>query len=311
MTKHLHRNEDLELNNNALQSLYNLSIISNKICLSGEGDPLANWKSIGQIIKNNPDNIHYELITSSFWNKHKTKLLLSELSLLCKTKNSTLAYRISIDEFHAKETNRDVLEILVALFSENNFQNITLQIRSITGQEDYLFNRLQQLFGEKNIKLAITALNEIEYEVLTTKVCIRIQFKPTVNPDNFNYIDDWNIDKYIEFLEKSRNSAFHIGLLNDSILNPQFDITVNPNGDIVLYGVEPFVLGNITKEVIDYEILKHRVKENSELQNIISRRFIELIQAWRNNSKKAELIKRVNNPFWIIRNLHDEKLLSV
>ncbi len=309
MTKHLHRDEDLELNEIALRSLHNLSAVSYKVCLSGEGDPLVKWESILQIIESNPENIHYELITSSFWNKSKTEEFLNTLSSLCTQKKSTLAYRISIDEFHEKEINRDVLEILLSIFLKNDLKNITLQIRSLTGQEDYLFDRLKQLFTNYNIPFSINQHNEIEYKVTSEKVCIEIQFKPAVNPERFDYTDDWHLDKYVGFLEKNRNSPFHLGLLNSSVSNPIFDIAVNPNGDVVLYGVEPFILGNITKEVFDYELIKRRVSENLELHNLVTTRFIELIQTWRENKQKAELIEKVNNPFWVVRYLNDENLL--
>ncbi|WP_182922449.1 SMC-Scp complex subunit ScpB [Pedobacter planticolens] len=311
MTKHLHRNEDLEINNNTLNSLRNLSSQSGKVCISGEGDPLAAWENLLTIIESGPENINYELITSSFWNMQRTRRLLETLSRICEAKNCTLAYRISIDQFHAKEINRDVLEILISIFVKQKLSNASLQIRSITGQEKYVFDRLQGILQSKNIQYDITKLSEIDYKLNTNCLQIKLQFKPTVLPSNFDYLDEWPIDRYIDFLEKSRNTEFHIGLLNNSMENPVFDTTINPDGTVVLYGAEPFVLGNITKEVFTYELLKQRVLMNKNLTDLISARFIDLVNMWRSDSKQAELIEKVNNPFWLIRNLHEQNLLTL
>ncbi len=310
MTKDLHRDEDLELNENAIQSLYNLSAVSGKVCISGEGDPLANWESILTIIKGNPWNIHYELITSSYWAKNRTALFLQELDILCQEKQSTLSYRISLDQFHAEQTERDVLSILLEIFLSSNFKNISLQIRSITGQENYLSGRIQTFMDLHSIEFSINKLNDLESKVITNQLEIKIQYKPTVNPSDFDYSDDWTIDKYIDFIEKQRSSAFHIGLLNDSIIEPLFDITINPNGDLILYGAEPYVLGNISREICNYEMIKSKVRETPELNYLVSHRFIDLINAWRKDKEKSELIDRVNNPFWIVRNLQKENLLN-
>lgn len=311
MTKHLHRDEDLVLNDYSLKSIYNLSLQSKKVCISGEGDPLASWKNLYKILENSPKETHFELITSAYWNKSKTEVLLNEISQICESSNSTLGYRISIDQFHELEIKRDVLRILIDIFQSNKFKNITLQIRSITGQEKYLFRRLKDTLTITNIAYKIVQINEIEYELQSDKFTIKIQFKPTVNPIEFNYIDSWTIDKYISFLEESRNSYFHIGLLNSSIINPMFDITINPNGDIVLYGLEPYVLGNITQEVFDYELIKQKVFENDNLKDIITIRFIDIINNWRRDKNKVKLIQEVNNPFWIVRNLYNRKLLDL
>lgn len=310
MTKHLHRNEDLVLNDKALQSLVNLSKVSKKVCLSGEGDPLASWQSLVKIIKNSPHQIHYELITSSYWNRNRTESFLIKISELCKQTNSSLVYRISIDEFHEKEIKRDVLDILIRIFADNAFNNINLQIRSITGQEDYVFNRLTNNLKSKNISFEIDKINQIEYVIKTKIFVIKIQFKPTVKPASFNYKDEWTIDKYLLYLEEKRKSNFHIGLLNSSWKNPKFDITINPNGDLVLYGLEPFILGNITREIFTYELITKRIEKNDKLKYLIQNRFYDLITAWSKNERKKSVIENVNNPFWIVRYLYDENLLE-
>jgi organic radical activating enzyme len=304
MTKHLHRNEDLVINENSLASLNNLSSQSKKVCISGEGDPLVASKSLLKIIEHGPENTNYELITSSFWNRTKTKSLLAEISRLCDINNSALSYRISIDKFHADEIGRDVLEMLISIFSEEKFEKINLQIRSITGQEKYVFDRLHNLLTSKHIKYKILVINEIEYELTADQITIKIQFKPTVSPGSFNYTDEWSVDKYVYFLENSRQTNFHIGLLNDSLTDPLFDITINPNGDVVLYGAELYILGNITKEVFSYELLKQRVFENKDLSYLISTRFIDLLRIWRLDLKKSDLIRKINNPFWLIRSIY-------
>ncbi|HEX7757687.1 MAG TPA: hypothetical protein VF421_20220 [Niabella sp.] len=309
MTKDFHRDENIELNENALQSLYNLSAVCDKICISGEGDPLANWQAIPQIIGSNPINVHYELITSSYWARNKTKSFLQELDLLCSQKKSTLSYRISVDQFHAEQTERDVLETLIAIFLSNDFKNISLQIRSVTGQEGYLFDRIAKLMNKHFISFYFHKINDLESEIITSKFNIKIQFKPTVNPSEFNYIDNWTIDKYIEYIERRRGVPFHIGLLNDSLSDPLFDITINPNGDLVLYGAEPFTIGNITKEIFSCEMIAQKIRMNEDLSELMSYRFVDLIHLWRRNKQRAILIDRINNPFWIVRNLYKEKLL--
>lgn len=311
MTKHLHRNEDLELNEKALESLFRLSTQSKKVCISGEGDPLAAWKLILSIVKKSPPNTHFELITSSYWNKNKTREFLEELSALCVKNNCTLAYRISIDKFHEIEIKRDVLKILLEIFTSTELPNINLQIRSITGQEKYLFDRLESTLNRRSISFEIIKKNPIEYELNSSRLKIKMQFKPTVKPSSFDYKDEWSIDRYIDYLEKSRETDFHIGLMKHSPNTPVYDITINPNGDVVLYGAEPFVIGNIEKEVIDYQVIYNRIQKNEQLSYLTNNRFIDLISDWRKNEKAAELIKIVNNPFWIVRNLHKHELLNL
>lgn len=311
MTKHLHRDEDLEFNSNAIKSLFNLSKDSKKVCISGEGDPLAAWQSIESIIKHGPDSQHYELITSSYWNTTRTKTLLENLSDACNAKKSTLAYRISIDEYHQTEIKRDVLDILISIFSSTELPHLNLQIRSITGQEEYLFDRISKLFSKYSISYEARQLNEIEHEIISSNLNVKIQFKPTVKPSDFDYEDDWNMDKYIKYLENKRGTDFHIGMMKYSNSSPRYDITINPNGDVVLYGAEPFVLGNVEKEILDTSLITSRIKKNKELSYLTQNKFSHLLDEWRKNSESAELIDKVNNPFWVVRNLHKQGLLNL
>ena len=311
MTKHLHRNEDLIFNDFTVRSLQNLSKESKKICLSGEGDPLVVWQNIIKLIENGPNNSHYELITSSFWNQEKTKNFLQEISKICEPKECTLAYRISIDKFHEEEISRDVLNNIITVFISNTLSNINLQIRSITGQENYLFNRINSIFENRKIKLQTEQINDITYLVKSKSIEINIQFKPTVKPSDFEYIDEWNIKKYIGFLEKSRNTDFHIGMIEYSNEQKVYDVTINPNGDVVLYGLEPFILGNITKELVSYDLIEKRVQENELLNSLTMSRFIDIINEWKKDKERKSIIENVNNPFWVVRNLFENNQLTI
>lgn len=311
MTKHLHRNEDLILNDNSIESLQNLTLSSKKICLSGEGDPLVVWNNIIELISQSAINSHYEIITSSYWNTKKTNDFLSKLDVLCKDKKSSLSYRISIDEFHQFETKKDVLAILIDIFAKNEFEFIHLQIRSVTGQEKYVFERLDKTLKSFNIEYKTSNLNELEYEIIFNKTIVKMQFKPTVFPSKFNYKDEWSLDKYISFLEKSRNTKFYMGLLEYSSNKKVYDVTINPNGDVVLYGLEPFVIGNITKEVLSYESINERVEQNKILKYLTDNSFISIINKWRLDKNKENIIKAVNNPFWVVRNLNEHNLIDI
>lgn len=311
MTKHLHRNEDLILNNYSIESLNNLSLSSKKICLSGEGDPLVVWENIIELIRQGALNSHYELITSSYWNLRRTKDLISKLNNICDEKNSSLSYRISIDEFHQNETKKDVLAILLGIFAEDKFDSVNLQIRSVTGQEKYVFERINKLLKNNTISYRIKKLNEIEYELKFDNTIIKMQFKPTVFPSKFDYEDEWTLDKYVRFLEEIRKTQFHMGLLEYSLNKKKYDVTINPNGDVVLYGLEPFILGNITNEVFSYKLINERVEENMALKYLTDNRFISIINDWRMDERKASIIKAVNNPFWVVRNLNKHYLLDL
>ncbi len=310
MTKHLHRDEDLILNDYSIESLYNLSRKSKKICLSGEGDPLVVWNNIIELIKKGAFNSHYDLITSSYWNSKKTNDFLTILNKICEENKSSLSYRISIDEFHESETKRDILATLLDIFTIRKYDNINLQIRSVTGQEEYVFERIKNHLKKGQISYDINKINEIEYKLTFNEIVVKMQFKPTVFPSNFDYIDDWVLDKYVDFLERSRKTEFHIGLLEYSLNKKVYDVTINPNGDVVLYGLEPYILGNITKEVFSYELINERVEENEFLRYFTKTRFMEIINEWRLDKKRESVIKAVNNPFWVVRNLHKHKLLN-
>jgi len=311
MTKHLHRDIDLTFNENTLKSLYNISSLSKKVCISGEGDPLAEWKSILKIIDNGPENQHYELITSSYWNESRTLQLIQKLSNSCLKKHSRLAYRISIDKFHAEETARDILSILLNIFSTNKFNNVSLQIRSLTGQENYLFHRIKEYFEGHKITYEICQTSKIEYEVYSKVSTIKIQFKPSVFPSKFNYNDSWNITNYINYLENKRQTEFHIGHLKYSEENPVYDITINPNGDVVLYGAESFIIGNIEEEVLNCKTIRERVNSTPSLKHLVSKRFIHHIEEWNEVEETKKLIESVNNPFWVVRNLSKNNLLKL
>jgi len=303
MTKDLHGNSDLVLNENSRRSLSNLSQISKKVCISGEGDPLMAHNVVTDIIKSGPDFTHYELITSSFWKESKTTEYLKQISTICDKKHCKLTYRLSIDKFHSEELKSNPFKSLLNIFSRHKLENISMDLRSITGQEEFVFKAIKLAFDESKFKFSIIQDDDLCYKVLYNSKSINLAFKPTVSPSKFNYKEEWNLERYISYLEKKRGNKFHLGLLNDDLESPHFDITINPNGDLVLYGLEPYILGNITKEVLDYGILKSRMKENFDLYNLIKQNFSDRIVELQKKPRSRELLLQTNNPFWIIRNL--------
>ena len=307
MTKHLHRDVDLDLTKFSVKNILNLSAISKKVCISGEGDPLVTWKSVLKLIENGLPNTHFEIITSAFWAEKKIEDFLLKIQKITTKNSTTVAFRLSLDEFHETQINRDTLISILNIGKKNNIdKSISFEIRSITGQEDYIFQRLKKSFEKIDINFKINKLNDLAYSIQSSILNLKVQFKPTVKPNNFDYQDSWTILKYIEHIEKQRESNFHIGYVKYSKSNPDLDITINPNGDVVLYGLEPFILGNIYNEIITYEKLLLQLNSLPVLRYLTNTPFKELIKNWSKNTKIEKIVSTVNNPFWVVRNIEEK-----
>ena len=79
------------------------------------------------------------------------------------------------------------------------------------------------------------------------------------------------------------------------------DVTVTARGNIYLYGAEVKCLGNIYKELIDYNLLNKRVRETPELVKIQSVGIKTIMEKILNDEVVGKKAREINYPFAIIR----------
>lgn len=169
----------------------------------------------------------------------------------------------------------------------------------------FIFHTLPKKF--KATRSWVNQKSELQYFLNTQSFNLKVKFKPTVSPVNFDYKDNWDIYRYINYIEKNRGSKFHIGMINDSLKTPLFDVTINPNDDVVLYGLEPLIIGNINREIVDYNFIAKKVRENKIVNYLTGTPFIKLLNKWSIEKDLEKIILSVNNPFWVIRNFMDKR----
>jgi len=260
------------------------------------------WKSILELLRRPGKDRIFEIITSAFWPYSRLDLFLKEVADIVRTNGDVCNLRVSVDEFHDAKVKHDNTSALLSRFLGSNEDGpLTLGFRSITGQEEYV----RKKFHDATLALGKTCNwqndDPLRHTLSIDGTNYLVEYKNVVNPNRSELLDPCPLDKYIRILEERYSRPFTLGSLEYTDKNPGFDITVNPNGDVVFYGMESAVIGNINEQLVDYSRIAEFFQSSELCRTLYRKPFSEILSVLRRDIGLRALVEEVNNPYWIIR----------
>jgi hypothetical protein len=303
MTTELHGELDLSLNEKSLKSLDKLIGNSRKICFSGEGETLMAWKSILKLLNRPGSGRTFEIITSAFWPYDRLNKFLNDVREIISANGDTCNVRVSVDEFHSAKVKHNNISKLISRFLEAGIDpHLTLGFRSITGQEEFVRGVLEAATSGLGAKAVWNSIDPLRHFLTVNSHEFQIDYKNIVSPGPSGLVDPFPLGRYIAELERRYGRPFTLGSLEYSDNNPGFDITVNPNGDVVFYGMENKPIGNVANGLFDYGVVASVFASDPLYQLLYKTPFNEILRDLRRDEEMSTLIDSVNNPYWIVRN---------
>jgi hypothetical protein len=308
-----HNKTHLTLSSHSKNNLSNLINNPNvkKVSVSGEGEPLNNLATFYEILQLSKGNVAFEFITSGYIYHDKLLDFYSKIDKLISNKGDSCNIRLSSDSHHIPKLKNKPHGISVSQFQNKRYENLTLSFRSIDPDKRFSRDYLMEQIGLYGFNSHIEEISILEDKVIIGESQYNLDYKNLVWPRGIEgeYLDMW---QYISALEKKYNKNFTLGSLNKGDDVNGLDITVKPNGNVHFYGIESICLGNIHLDAFSIEQLIEKVTEIPLIKALYSVPFAEIIKELAKHIDIDSLINKVNNPYWLIKEVHkhDSELLA-
>ncbi|WP_318515279.1 hypothetical protein [Photobacterium leiognathi] len=295
------------------KAITNLSRLINdpevkRISVSGEGEPLNNIHVFYQILALSKGNRQFEFITSGYLEHEKLKSAFREIDRIVGANGDQCNIRLSSDSHHIPKLKYLPHGKCIDDFIEGTYSNLTLSFRSIDPDREftrrYLIDQVKAIGF--NAKVRTTGALEDVVEVEGTE--FRIDYKNLVKPHGMyeQYMSMW---QYIDSIEQKTGKPFTLGSINKQ--ENGLDVTIKPNGDVYLYGLEIRCLGNIHEDKISYELIKQVLFSNEVMRKLYEEPFREVIFSFGDREVISKAIETVNNPYWLIKEIYTEIRLDL
>ena len=147
---------------------------------------------------------------------------------------------------------------------------------------------------------------DLEDSLIVNGSEFKIEYKNLVNPTFIDNNEYMNLEEYIRVKEKRYGKNFTLGNVTKQPLLNGMGITVKPNGDVFFYGIDNYLLANIHNKEINIDFFKAIVKNNSFIKKFYTIPFLEIMNEISKTKEIEDLIIKVNNPYWIIKELMKE-----
>lgn len=306
--------DHLELTDKAKKNISRL--INNKevskVVISGEGEPLNNIKAFKEILQLSKGGISFEFITSGFLQNDKLFTFYKDIDEILSKNNDTCNIRLSSDSYHISKIKNKPHAVSIKYFLENCFNSLTFSFRSIDIDKDFTRQYLKNELKRYDIKSHTIINEELEDSLVVDNNEFKIEYKNLVNPTFIDNNEYMSLEEYIKVKEKRYDKNFTLGNITKRPLLNGMGITVKPNGDVFFYGIDNYLLANIHNKEVNIDFFKNIIKNNSFIKKFYTIPFLEIMNEISKTKKIKDLIVKVNNPYWIIKELmkNDQNVLD-
>ena len=279
---------------------------TSKVAISGEGEPLNNIKAFKEILQLSKGGISFEFITSGYLQHDKLFTFYKDIDEILSKNNDTCNIRLSSDSYHIPKIKNKPHAISIKYFLENCFNTLTFSFRSIDIDKDFTREYLKKELKAYDINAHIITNEDLEDSLIVNGSEFKIEYKNLVNPTFIDNNEYMNLEEYIRVKEKRYGENFTLGIVTKQTLLNGMGITVKPNGDVFFYGIDNYLLANIHNKEINIDFFKAIVKNNSFIKKFYTIPFLEIMNEITKTKEIEDLIIKVNNPYWIIKELMKE-----
>lgn len=290
------------------QALKNLSRLINdpevkRISVSGEGEPLNNIHVFYQILALSNGNRKFEFITSGYFEYKKLRIAFDEIDRIVSENGDECNIRLSSDSHHIPKLKHPPHGKCIRDFKKDTYNNLTLSFRSIDPDRSFTRQYLKEQAKEFGFSTEVRAIGTLEDVISVDGVEFRVDYKNLIKP-NAIYDQYLNMWQYIKCIEDKIGKQFTLGSLNAE--ENGLDVTIKPNGDVFLYGLEFKKLGNIHEDQISYELITDILLSNNVMRKLYEEPFRDVIFTFSDRAVIEQLIEKVNNPYWLMKEVFTE-----
>ena len=284
-----------------------------RISISGEGEPLNNANVFHKILGLSNGGNRFEFITSGFFPHARMADFYDETDRIVTSNGDTCNIRLSADSHHIEKIRWRAHGFSLDYLQRRQPSGLSFSFRSIDTDRHFTRRYLTQELLRWNIEADIIELGPLEDVLVVGQQRFSIDYKNLVHPavgTSDSYLD---MHGYIAAIEMKVNKHFTFGSLNQSPQANGMDVTIKPNGDVYLYGIETQCLGNMHFDRLDWASLQAQLLRNPLARALYTQPLIELLARLENPDLVHSIITRVNNPYWLVKELanHDGMLQSL
>lgn len=278
-----------------------------RISISGEGEPLNNVKVFHEILGLSNGGKRFEFITSGFFPHPKMAEFYDETDRIVTANGDTCNIRLSADSHHIEKIKWRAHGFSLCYLQSREPSGLSFSFRSIDTDRKFTRQYLTQELRHWGMEADITELGPLEDVLLVGEQRFGIDYKNLVHPAAGTPKGYLDMQGYITAIEAKVNKHFTFGSLNQPPQANGMDVTIKPNGDMYLYGIETQRLGNLHFDRLDWQRLQACLLRNPLARALYTQPLTELLSRLDNTDLLRSIITRVNNPYWLVKELasHD------
>ncbi|WP_043531998.1 radical SAM protein [Litchfieldella xinjiangensis] len=278
-----------------------------RISISGEGEPLNNAKVFHEILGLSNGGKSFEFITSGFFPHDKMAEFYETTNQIVLDNNDICNIRLSADSHHIEQVKWRAHGFSLNYLKEFRPAGLSFSFRSIDTDREFTRNYLVSELARWGILAVIEPRSTLEDILIIGEESYGVDYKNLVHPAPSTPRGYLNLYDYIKATEYKVNKRFTFGSLNQAPLANGMDLTVKPNGDVYLYGIENQRLGNIHFDSVRWEHLASHVRETPLVRALYTQPLTELLDRLDNVELVQSIVAKANNPYWLVKELsiHD------
>jgi hypothetical protein len=274
-----------------------------RVSISGEGEPLNNVKTFHQILGLSKGDRRFEFITSGFFPHDKMTWFYDTTNQIISDNSDTCNIRLSADSHHINKVKWRAHGFSLDYALRRKPSRLSFSFRSIDTDRDFTRKYLVSELTGWGIESRVKARSLLEDELIVGEECYSIDYKNLVYPSPDTPPGYLDLVGYIDAIESKVNKRFTFGSLNHHPQANGMDVTIKPNGDVCLYGIENHRLGNIHLDRIDWLLLANHVREDNFINTLYTQPLTDLLAKIDNHELLRSIVKKVNNPYWLVKEL--------
>ena len=302
MYKMAHGVQHLNLSSSNLSAIARLARGATKICISGEGEPLTKVKSVLAISSIAREGQTVEVITSGGKSWTHLEQFLDSFESLGKIYRFQPRLRISFDRWHAEK----IPPIIYSSAIERRIKHPSpetaaeLHFRSVTTDIDWALNSLGQILRDNKIAYRCYSRELLTHVFEIADLSVPIIFKNIVNPGHLIEQDPFTLETYMSSIEEAKGKPFVFGNLGTNTRIPGPDVTVKPNGEIYLYGLETECQWDLNMDISRDDIIE-TIRKNPVLWTFYSKPLRNILLELNKIPTLSKTISSINNPYWLVK----------
>lgn len=248
---------------------------------------------------------------------------ITQIDEACIETKSTAIFRLSLDRYHSERNNYDNLKLLLEWFHSPVWERAkTLFFRSNLSDEAYVHQRISSVSRDLGWNVRWEQMNALTWNVYLDDKEYRVIYRPLIEPDKVGVSDTYNIDEYVDLITNMEGGMVprfgtpkgchgchgcRVEVDCSSCGTEEedgLDISIDTDGRVLVYGAELSVLGNIYNEVLSYNLLRKRMKDEPAYDILKKYSLQKIISHLSTDVQFGERIRAINYPYNVIRELN-------